>query len=57
MIFTVIPVVMVFSLCYAATRFEDPRSIYHHAFYFGWWLLFALMVVLGTLELIQFYLR
>jgi len=57
MIFTAIPVVVLFSLCYAATRFEDPRLIYQHAVYFGWWLLFAMMVVVGIMEAMQWYLR
>ena len=57
MIFTAVPVVIVFSLCYAATRFEDPRLIYRHAFYFGWWLLFAMILVVGITETMQWYLR
>jgi len=57
MIFTAIPVVMVFSLCYAATRFEDLRSIFRHALYFGGWLSFAMILVIGIMELIQWYLR
>ena len=57
MIFTAIPVVIVFSLCYAATRFEDPQLIYQHAVYFGWWLLFAMLVVVGIMETMQWYLR
>jgi len=57
MIFTAIPVVIVFSLCYAATRYEDSRSIYQHAVYFGWWLTFVMIVVIGILELIQWHLR
>ena len=57
MIFVAIPVVILFSLCYAATRFEDASSIYQHAIYFGWWLSFAMMLVFGILEIIQWYLR
>ena len=57
MILTAIPVVIVFSLCYAATRFEDWRSIYRHAFYFGGWLSFAMILVIAVMEVIQCYLR
>jgi len=57
MIYASIPVVMVFSLCYAATRHEDLRSIFRHALYFGGWLMFAMLLVVGILELIQWYLR
>jgi len=54
MIFTAIPVVIVFSLCYAATRYEDMQSIFRHALYFGGWLLFAMLLVVGIMEV--FYL-
>lgn len=57
MIVTAVPVVIVFSLCYAATRFEDWRSIYRYALYFGGWLSFAMLLVIGILETIQWYLR
>jgi hypothetical protein len=57
MIFTAIPVVIAFSLCYAATRFEDWQSIYRHALYFGGWLSFAMLLVIGFMEAIQWYLR
>jgi ABC-type uncharacterized transport system permease subunit len=57
MILTAIPVVIVFSLCYAATRFEDLSSIFRHALSFGGWLSFAMILVLGITELMQWYLR
>jgi len=57
MILASIPVVIVFSICYAATRFEDVRSIFRHALYFGGWLTFAMVLVVGILEAIQLYLR
>jgi hypothetical protein len=57
MIFASIPVVVLFSLCYAATRYEDSRSIFQHAVYFGGWLMFAMIVIIGVLEVIQWYLR
>ena len=57
MIYAAIPMVIIFSLCYAATRFEAPRLIYRHAVYCGGWLTFAMILVIGILELIQWYLR
>jgi len=57
MILAAIPIVMVFSLCYAATRYEDVRSIFQHAFYFGGWLMFAMVLVVGIMEVIQLYLH
>jgi hypothetical protein len=57
MILTAIPVVILFSLCYAATRYEDLRSIFRYALYFGGWLSFAMLLTVGILEIIQMYLR
>ena len=57
MIYTAIPVVIVFSLCYAATRYEDLRSIFRHALYFGGWLAFAMILVMALMESMQWYLR
>jgi uncharacterized membrane protein YidH (DUF202 family) len=57
MILTAIPLVMVFSLCYAATRFEDLQSIFRHTLYFGGWLMFAMVFVIGIVELIYLYLH
>ena len=57
MLFASIPVVIVFSLCYAATRFEEVQSIFRHALYFGGWLTFAMVLVIGIMEVIQLYLR
>ena len=57
MILTAIPIVIVFSLCYAATRYEELSSIFRHALYFGGWLTFAMILVAGVMELFQWYLR
>jgi Na+/melibiose symporter-like transporter len=57
MIFTAIPLVIVFSLCYAATRYEDLNSIFRHTWYFGGWLTFAMILVAGVLQLIQWHIR
>jgi len=57
MILTAIPVIILFSLCYAATRYEDLRSIFRHAIYFGGWLTFAMILIVGIMEVIQRYLR
>jgi len=57
MLFASIPVVIAFSLCYAATRFEDIQSIFRHTLYFGGWLTFAMVLVIGIMEVIQLYLR
>jgi len=57
MIYTAIPVVIVFSLCYAATRYEDLRSIFQHTLYFGGWLSFAMIMVMAIMEAMQWYLR
>jgi uncharacterized membrane protein YidH (DUF202 family) len=57
MILTSIPVIILFSLCYAATRYEDMRSIFRHALYFGGWLTLAVILVVGIMEIIQLYLR
>ena len=57
MILAAIPIVIVFSLCYAATRYEDLRSIVQHALYFGGWLTFAMVLVVGIMHMIQLYLR
>jgi len=57
MLFVAIPVIIVFSLCYAATRYEELQSIFRHAFYFGGWLTFAMVLVIGITESIQWYLR
>ena len=50
MIYASVPIVIAFSLCYAATRYEDWPSIYRHALYFGGWLTFAILVVLVLME-------
>jgi len=57
MIFAAIPVVILFSLCYAATRYEDLRSIFRHALYFGGWLTFAMLLLIGILEAAYWYIH
>ena len=57
MIFSAFPVVVAFSLCYAATRYEDLGLIFRHTLYFGGWLTFAMVLVIGITELIQWYLH
>jgi hypothetical protein len=57
MIFTDIPIIIVFSLCYAATRHEDIRLIFRHATHFGGWLTFAMLLAIGIMELIYWYLH
>jgi len=57
MILTAIPVVILFSLCYAATRYEDWDSIFRHALYFGGWLAFAMLLVVGITELMYWSLH
>lgn len=44
-----IPLVIVYSLVYAATRHEDMKSIVAHASRFGGWLILLLVVVYGIL--------
>ncbi len=50
MIFAAIPLIVVFSLCYAATRHEEMRLIVPHAASFGGWLVFFLAVVVLVME-------
>ncbi len=52
MIFCAIPLIFVFSLCYAATRHEDMRLILSHAARFGGWLAFFMVLVVAVMELI-----
>ena len=48
-----LPLVIVFSLCYAATRHEEMSLILPHAARFGGWLTFFLLVAIGILELLN----
>ncbi len=52
MIYCSIPLVIVFSLCYAATRHEDMRRIFRHALHFGGGLTLFLVVVLIIMEIL-----
>lgn len=52
MIFIAIPLIIVFSLCYAATRHEDMKLIVAHAARFGGWLAFFMVLTIGIMELI-----
>lgn len=51
MIFCAIPLIIVFSLCYAATRHEEMRLIVPHALRFGGWLTFFLVLVVVVMEI------
>jgi len=57
MIYVSIPVVILFSLCYAATRYEELPSILRHACYFGGWLTFAVVLVIAMMEMIYWYIH
>ena len=48
-----LPLVVVFSLCYAATRHEEMNLILPHAARFGGWLTFFLLVAIGIMELLN----
>ncbi len=48
-----LPLVIVFSLCYAATRHEEMDLILPHAVRFGGWLAFFLLVAMGIMELLN----
>ncbi|MDR2345636.1 MAG: hypothetical protein LBE18_06185 [Planctomycetaceae bacterium] len=52
MIYCAIPLIIVFSICYAATRHEDLRKIFIHAAKFGWWLTFFLALIAFILGMI-----
>ncbi|GHT24059.1 hypothetical protein FACS189419_08760 [Planctomycetales bacterium] len=57
MIFVSIPVIIVFSLCYAAARHEDMRAIIKHAAHFGGWLTFSVLLIAVMLEILHRYLH
>ena len=57
MIFSAIPLIVVFSLCYAATRHEEMDRIIPHALKFGGWLTFFLALVVVIMEGIYRYIR
>ncbi|MDR2116961.1 MAG: hypothetical protein LBP87_11340 [Planctomycetaceae bacterium] len=57
MIFSAIPLIIVFSLCYAATRHEDMRLILSHAVRFGGWLTFFMVLVVVIMELLYRYIH
>jgi hypothetical protein len=57
MIFSAIPLIIVFSLCYAATRHEDMRLILLHAARFGGWLTFFMVLVVVIMELLYRYIH
>ncbi|MDR3234075.1 MAG: hypothetical protein LBT46_10510 [Planctomycetaceae bacterium] len=57
MILAAIPVIIAFSLCYAATRHENVQAIFKHAASFGGWLMFAFVLVAVILELVYRYLH
>jgi len=53
MLIFALPLVIVFSLCYAATRHEKMSLILPHAARFGGWLTFFLLVAMGVMELLN----
>ncbi len=57
MIFCSIPLALVFSLCYAATRHENPWLIMRHALRFWGGLTLFLIVILLIMELITRFAR
>jgi hypothetical protein len=57
MIFSAIPLIIVFSLCYAATRHEDMRLILAHAARFGGCLTFFMVLVAVIMELLYRYIH
>ncbi|GHT15569.1 hypothetical protein FACS1894170_13100 [Planctomycetales bacterium] len=56
MIFASIFIVILFSLCYAASRHEDLREIIKHAISFGSKLALSMIIVVVVLELVYQYL-
>ena len=57
MIFCSIPLIVVFSLCYAATRHERMDLILAHAARFGGWLAFFLVLVVAVMEVFYRYIH
>jgi hypothetical protein len=53
MIYCAIPLIIIFSICYAATRHEDVRKIFPHAAVVCGWLFFffvLLTLILGAVS-------
>jgi len=50
MLIFVLPLIIIFSLCYAATRHEEMHLILHHAARFGGWLTFFILIAIVVLE-------
>ncbi|MDR1053223.1 MAG: hypothetical protein LBL39_03520 [Planctomycetaceae bacterium] len=55
MIYYVIPLIIIFSICYAATRHEDLRKIFPHAAWICGWLLFFFALVCIILQVVAWY--
>ncbi|MDR2644333.1 MAG: hypothetical protein LBC74_16255 [Planctomycetaceae bacterium] len=53
MIYCAIPLIIVFSVCYAATRHEDLEKIFVHAAKVSGWLMFFLALVVFILNMIS----
>ncbi|MDR1483905.1 MAG: hypothetical protein LBT09_03680 [Planctomycetaceae bacterium] len=53
MIYCAIPLIIVFSICYAATRHEDIRRIFIHAVKVSGWLIFFLLFAVFILHWIS----
>ena len=56
-IFYSIPVVILFSLCYAGTRHEAMPDIFRHAARFAGWTFFAMLIVILIVELLLAFVK
>ncbi len=57
MIFCALPLIFIFSLCYAATRHESMSLILPHAARFGGWLTAFMVLVVILMELAYRYIH
>lgn len=57
MILAALPLIAVFSLCYAATRHEELRYILPHAVRFSGWLTFFMVLAVVIMEAIMYFNR
>jgi hypothetical protein len=55
MLFAAIPLIIVFSLCYAATRHEEMKLILPHAARFGFWLAFFMALAVVIMESVMYF--
>ncbi|MDR3111483.1 MAG: hypothetical protein LBU65_17565 [Planctomycetaceae bacterium] len=56
-VFYSIPLVILFSLCYAGTRHENISAIVRHAAHFAGWTFFAMVVVVLIIEFILAFVK